>query len=77
MRCLTKLSILNQRHKRNRATTYWLDKAHELYGVSCLHERQPVQSEETPVFIGIDYHKAYSVYSVLDAQGDESNQNGG
>jgi hypothetical protein len=23
-----------------------------------------------PVFIGIDYHKAYSVYSVLDVQGE-------
>ena len=23
-----------------------------------------------PAFIGIDYHKAYSVYSVLNAQGD-------
>ena len=32
-------------------------------------KRQPVQSEEVPTFIGIDYHKAYSVYSVLDAQG--------
>ena len=30
-------------------------------------KRQPVQSEEMPVFIGIDYHKAYSVYNVLDA----------
>jgi hypothetical protein len=27
-------------------------------------KRQPVQSEEMPVFIGIDYHKAYSVYNV-------------
>ena len=33
-------------------------------------KRQPVQSEEMPTFIGIDYHKAYSVYSVLDTQGD-------
>jgi hypothetical protein len=33
-------------------------------------KRQPVQSEEMPVFIGIDYHKAYSVYSVLDVQGE-------
>ena len=33
-------------------------------------KRQPVQSEEMPTFIGIDYHKAYSVYSVLDLQGD-------
>jgi hypothetical protein len=33
-------------------------------------KRQPVQSEEMAVFIGIDYHKAYSVYSVLNAQGD-------
>jgi hypothetical protein len=32
-------------------------------------KRQPVQSEEVPAFIGIDYHKAYSVYSVLDVQG--------
>jgi len=24
-------------------------------------KRQPVQSEEVPAFIGIDYHKAYSV----------------
>ena len=31
-------------------------------------KRQPVQSEEMPAFIGIDYHKATSVYSVLDAQ---------
>ena len=31
-------------------------------------KRQPVQSEEVPVFIGIDYHKAYSVYNVLDVQ---------
>ena len=23
-----------------------------------------------PVFIGIDYHKAYSVYNVLDVQGE-------
>ena len=23
------------------------------------------------MFIGIDYHKAYSVYSVLDAQGEQ------
>ena len=27
-----------------------------------------------PVFIGIDYHKAYSVYSVLDAQGESLGQ---
>ena len=27
-----------------------------------------------PAFIGIDYHKAYSVYSVLDAQGDSLGQ---
>jgi transposase len=27
-----------------------------------------------PVFIGIDYHKAYSVYSVLDLQGDSLGQ---
>ena len=33
-------------------------------------KRQPVQSEEMPVFIGIDYHKAYSVYNVLDVQGE-------
>ena len=33
-------------------------------------KRQPVQSEEMPMFIGIDYHKAYSIYGVVDAQGD-------
>jgi hypothetical protein len=33
-------------------------------------KRQPVQSEEMPAFIGIDYHKAYSVYNVLDVQGE-------
>jgi hypothetical protein len=33
-------------------------------------KRQPVLSEEMPTFISIDYHKAYSVYSVLDLQGD-------
>ena len=33
-------------------------------------KRQAVQAEEMPAFIGIDYHKAYSVYSVLNAQGD-------
>jgi hypothetical protein len=27
-----------------------------------------------PVFIGIDYHKAYSVYSVLDVQGESLGQ---
>jgi hypothetical protein len=27
-----------------------------------------------PTFIGIDYHKAYSVYSVLDLQGDSLGQ---
>ena len=37
-------------------------------------KRQPVQSEEMPAFIGIDYHKAYSVYSVLDAQGESLGQ---
>ena len=40
-------------------------------------KRQPVQSEEMPVFIGIDYYKAYSVYSVysvLDLQGDSLGQ---
>jgi hypothetical protein len=37
-------------------------------------KRQPVQSEEMPVFIGVDYHKAYSVYSVLNAQGDSLGQ---
>ncbi len=35
-------------------------------------KRQPVQSEDVQAFIGIDDHKAYSVYSVLDAQGDSS-----
>ncbi|MET0253360.1 MAG: hypothetical protein ABW214_04960, partial [Terrimicrobiaceae bacterium] len=30
--------------------------------------RQPVQPAGVPTFIGIDYHKAYSVYCVLDAQ---------
>jgi len=37
-------------------------------------KRQPVQSEEMPVFIGIDYHKAYSVYNVLDVQGESLGQ---
>ena len=37
-------------------------------------KRQPVQSEEMPVFIGIDYHKAYSVYNVLDVQGETLGQ---
>jgi len=37
-------------------------------------KRQPVQSEEMPAFIGIDCHKAYSVYSVLDTQGDSLGQ---
>jgi hypothetical protein len=37
-------------------------------------KRQPVQSEEMLTFIGIDYHKAYSVYSVLDAQGESLGQ---
>ena len=37
-------------------------------------KRQPVLSEEMPAFIGIDYHKAYSVYSVLDLQGDSLGQ---
>jgi transposase len=37
-------------------------------------KRQPVQSEEMPVFIGIDYHKAYSVYKVLDVQGESLGQ---
>jgi hypothetical protein len=32
-------------------------------------KKQPVQPAEVPTFIGIDYHKAYSVYCVLDAQG--------
>ena len=33
-------------------------------------KRQPVLSEEMmPTFIGIDYHKAYSVYSALDFAG--------
>jgi hypothetical protein len=33
-------------------------------------KRQAVQAEEMPAFIGIDYHKAYSVYSALNAQDD-------
>jgi hypothetical protein len=33
--------------------------------------RQPVEPGGVPTFIGIDYHKRYSVYSVLDAQGRE------
>jgi hypothetical protein len=37
-------------------------------------KRQPVQSEEMPVFIGIDYHKAYGVYNVLDVQGESLGQ---
>jgi transposase len=37
-------------------------------------KRQPAQSEEVPVFIGIDYHKAYSVYKVLDVQGESLGQ---
>ena len=37
-------------------------------------KRQPVQPEEMPVFIGIDYHKAYSVYNVLDVQGQSLGQ---
>jgi hypothetical protein len=37
-------------------------------------KRQPVQSEEMSAFIGIDYHKAYSIYSVLDAQGSRLGQ---
>jgi hypothetical protein len=31
-------------------------------------KRQPVQPAWVPTFIDIDYHKAYSVYCVLDAQ---------
>jgi hypothetical protein len=30
-------------------------------------KRQPDQPAGVPTFIGIDYHKAYSVYCVLDA----------
>jgi hypothetical protein len=37
-------------------------------------KRQPVQSEEMPVFIGIDYHKAYSVHNVLNVQGESLGQ---
>ena len=37
-------------------------------------KRQPAQSEEMQVFIGIDYHKTESVYSVLDVQGDSLGQ---
>ena len=37
-------------------------------------KRQPVLSEEMPTFIGIAYHKANSVYSVLDLQGDSLGQ---
>ena len=37
-------------------------------------KRQPVQSEEMPAFIGIDYHKACGVFSVLDGQGDSLGQ---
>jgi hypothetical protein len=37
-------------------------------------KRQPVQAEEMPTFIGIDYHKAYSIYSMLDAQGESLGQ---
>jgi hypothetical protein len=39
-------------------------------------KRQPVQSEEMSAFIGIDYHKVYSVYSVLDAQGSRLGEGG-
>ena len=34
-------------------------------------KRKPVQSWGMPTFIGIDYHKADSVYCVLDALGGE------
>src|SRR5258705_1774401 len=37
-------------------------------------KRQPVQPAGMPTFIGIDYHRAYSVYSVLDAQGSRLGQ---
>jgi transposase len=33
-------------------------------------KRQPNQSEQKPTFIGIDYHKKYSVYCVLDEMGE-------
>jgi hypothetical protein len=39
-----------------------------------LGKAHKLPSEEMPVFIGIDYHKAYSVYSVLDAQGESLGQ---
>jgi hypothetical protein len=37
-------------------------------------KRRPAQSEEMPAFIGIDYHKTYSVYSVLDVQANSLGQ---
>ena len=39
-------------------------------------KRQPVQPAGVPTFIGIDYHKAYSVYCVLDAQGSNLERGG-
>ena len=52
----------------------WLGKAHEFDGVGCLHEKTTSSLRGDADVIGIDYHKANSVYSVLDLQGDSLGQ---
>ena len=37
-------------------------------GVDCVMRTPPIMKEESS-FIGIDYHKRYSVFFVLDTQG--------
>ena len=38
-------------------------------GVDSVMRTQPIVKEESS-FVGIDYHKRYSVFCVLDAQGE-------
>ena len=46
-------------------------QGHELDGVGSVHEETTSSVSGDATFIGIDYHKAYSVYCVLDALGGE------
>jgi transposase len=47
----------------------WSAKPREIEGIDCVMRTQPMVKEESS-FIGIDYHKRYSVFCVLDAPGE-------
>ena len=47
----------------------WSAETHKIDGVDCVMKTQS-NKKVGPSYIGIDYHKRYSVYCVVDGEGE-------